>query len=75
MYSFNQMLLNENNKYFDSETAKVTSIEINDFMGTLVEYADQSEVLIIWTDSEYVYNLTSWEFNTEELIKVACSVE
>ena len=75
VYSFNQMLLNENNKYVDSETAKVTSIEINDFMGTLVEYSEKEETHIIWTDSEYVYKLISWGYDKDELIKVACSVE
>ena len=75
VYSFNQMLLRENDKYVDSETAKVFAIEINGFMGTLVEYTEKDELHIIWTDSEYVYRLTSWELDIEELIKVACSVE
>ncbi|MBR7151126.1 MAG: DUF4367 domain-containing protein [Clostridia bacterium] len=74
-YLFNQMVLRENDKYVDSETAKVSAIEINGFMGTLVEYTEKEEIHIIWTDSEYVYRLTSSELDIEELIKVACSVE
>ena len=75
VYSFNQMLLKDNDKYIDNETAKVMPIYINDNSGTLVEYIEKEEIHIIWTDSEYVYKLISWGYDKDELIKVACSVE
>ena len=74
-YLFDQMVLKGNDKYVDSETAKVSAIEINGFMGTLVEYTEKDELHIIWTDSEYVYQLISWNYDKDELVKVACSVE
>lgn len=74
-YLFNQMLLKNNDKYIDNETAKVMPIYINDNSGTLVEYSEKEEIHIIWTDSEYVYKLISWGYDKDELIKVACSVE
>ena len=73
-YIFTQYLLKESEKYFDSESAQVTSIDINGHTGTLLTYSEKTEKSLIWNDGEYVYVMLSYALSREEMINIAKSV-
>ena len=73
-YMFTQYLLKESEKYFDSESAQVTSIDVNGHTGTLLTYSEKTEMSLIWNDGEYVYVLLSYALGREEIINIAKSV-
>jgi len=75
LYSYKQLIFSEDAMYVNNESAVVQNIDINGCTGYLVELVESSNKKIIWTDSLYIYQLTTESCNFDLLIKVAESVE
>lgn len=75
IYSFQQMLLDDNGLNIDNISAEVTNILINEYEAKIVEFVENGEKTIIWTDGEYLYEITSVMCEAEELKLVAESVK
>lgn len=75
LYSFGQFVINENQNYFDNESASVETIYINEYIANLVIHTDNSsDMSIIWNDGEYVYILFSSVIDADQMIAIAESV-
>lgn len=70
-----QRVLNDDNKYIDSEGATLESVNINAHQATIVSYTDKNEVDIVWTDNQYVYHISSDLASIEELLEMAESIK
>lgn len=75
VYMFTQYLLNESEKYFDSESASISNVEINGHTATLFTYSDMTEMDMIWNDGEYIYMLSNYALDKEKMINIARSVK
>lgn len=75
LFSYSQMLLEQNDSRIDNEEVYVTHVKINDNDATSIEYINKKEIVIFWSDGEYSYNMSSTECNLDELIKYAESVK
>lgn len=75
IFTFNQMLLKDRDKYLDNETAVIDTVDINGNEATIVEYDDKIGVAIVWTDGEYVYQIYSEKSNLDKLVPIAVSVK
>ena len=75
IYSFSQVIIDEEKKYFDNETASVDEIYINGYNASLVTYSDKQEVEIVWSDGEYVYVLFSSMLDVQQMKTIAESVK
>ena len=75
VYSFNQVIIDKDKKYFDSETASVEEIYINEYSASLVTYSNKDELEIVWSDGEYVYVLFSSVLSFEQMKTIAESVK
>ena len=75
IYSFSQNVLKSNQKYFDSENAMLSEIDLNGYEAQIITYKNKSEVYLVWCDGEYMYVLLSTVLNGSELTDVAKSVK
>ena len=75
LFSFEQFLLEPNDKYVDNEDADVFYIVINGYTATVVEYVNKKEINIFWNDSEYSYHIFSTECDLDTLVEYAESVK
>ena len=75
IYSFSQIIIEEDKKYFDNETANVEEIYVNEHKASLVIYSSQTEKGIVWSDGEYVYILVSSVLDVELMKTIAESVK
>jgi hypothetical protein len=73
--TYSQHLLEANDQYYDSESAIVTTVAVNTYSGTLVEYTNFEEKSIFWSDGEYVYTVASEFYDAEQLLLFAESVK
>ena len=75
LFSFSRFTLKPSDKYVDSEDTKVSSVEINGYSVTIVEYINKNEINILWSDGEYSYHMFTTECDVETLLKYAESVK
>jgi len=75
VYSYKQLILSEDKMYFDSDSAVVSNIDINGFIAYLIEYDDYSNKTIVWTDGDYIYQLTTEVYDLKTLVLVAESIK
>ena len=75
IYLFSQNVLKSNQKYFDSENAMLSEIDLNGYEAQIITYKNKSEVYLVWCDGEYMYVLLSTVLNGSELTDVAKSVK
>lgn len=75
LFSFSQMVLYPFEQYVDSSDVNVTSIDINGYKATVVEYISRKSINILWNDHEYSYKMFSDEVELEDLIKYAENVK
>ena len=74
VYSFNQLLVKDRDKYIDNQAVLINYIEINGNEAVVFEYSDQSEISLVWTDNEYAYHIYSQSLDIDSLISIAESV-
>ena len=75
-YVFEQHVWTSENKFFDNEAATVEEVAIaNKHIGTIVTYAGSEDIYLVWSDDEYIYIITSYLLEKEEMILVAGSLE
>lgn len=75
LFSFIQVVMKPNDKYVDNDEVNVKYIDINGNNATVIEYIDKKEISIIWSDSEYSYQIFSTECDLPTLIEYAKSVK
>lgn len=75
IYTFSQYVLKSNQKYFDSENAMLSEIDLNGYEAQIITYKNKSEVYLVWCHGEYMYVLLSTVLNGSELTDVAKSVK
>ena len=77
-YTYYQTIIDEHDKWFDNNNARITEITLNnETIATLIEYNDRENKYIIWNDGQYVYHIEVFKssLSLEELIKIAESVQ
>ena len=74
IYSFNQLLIKDRDKYIDNQAVLINYIEINGNEAVVFEYSDKSEISLVWTDNEYAYHIYSQSLDIDSLISIAESV-
>lgn len=73
--AFSQHLLENSDKYYDSDSATITEIRVNNYPSMLIEFTDKSEIAILWNDEEYIYMILSEFYDAEQLLVFAESVK
>ena len=73
--SFSQLLLNDRDSYYNSQTAVIDHIMINGYKAMVITYDQTPEVYLIWNDGEYEYTLFSVITLFDDMIKIAESVK
>ena len=73
--SFRQAVLTDSKKYFDSEGAITENVFINDYTGLLITYEKKENILLVWSDEEYVYIFETEVLSVEDIISMAESVK
>ena len=73
--SFQQFILTDTKKYFDSEGAITENVFINDYTGLLITYEKKENILLVWSDNEYIYILETEMLEVEDIIKICESVQ
>ena len=74
MFSFTQEVLTRNTTYIDNDDATLTQTTINNYSAQIVENKDGLK-FIIWNDGEYIYQISSYVYEKEQLINVAKNVK
>ena len=74
MFSFTQEVLTRNTTYIDNDDATLTQTTINNYSAQIVENKDGLK-FIIWNDGEYIYQISSYIYEKEQLINVAKNVK
>ena len=74
VYTFNQMLLSERDKYLDNVGVTVTKININGYDGVVFQSSESNGLSVVWTDNQYVYQVITQNNNLEEVIIFCQSV-
>jgi hypothetical protein len=74
LYTFNQMLLSEREKYLDNVGVEVTTININGHEGIVFESVETNGLSVVWSDNEYVYHVITQTTDLEEIIIFCQSV-
>ena len=72
---FQQLILTDTKKYFDSEGAATENVFINDYTGLLITYEKKENILLVWSDEEYVYIFETEVLSVEDIISMAESVK
>ena len=72
--TYSQIVFQDNNKLFDSQTVVISNTLINGNEASVIEYTDKEGKAIIWTDGMYYYHVHSMILNIDALILVASSV-
>lgn len=72
--SYEQCPLNDSKTYFNNTGIKISSIDIHGYTAGLIEYSGHNDKVLIWTDGQYIYNITSFELSRGELIDMAESI-
>lgn len=75
VYSFTQETMSENVTYVDNDDTTVNQITINDCNVQVVENKADGLNFLIWNDGEYVYQISSYFYEMEQLIDIAESVK
>ena len=75
VYTFNQMALEDRDKYLDNEGAVVETVDINGNSGTVIQHTQFSGISIVWSDGEYIYQMITQSTNLDELIHLCRSVQ
>ena len=75
VYTFNQMSLEDRDKYLDNEGAIVEKVDINGNSGTVIQHTEFSGISIVWSDGEYIYQMITQSTSLDELIHLCRSVQ
>ena len=75
VYTFNQMSLEDRDKYLDNEGAIVETVDINGNSGTVIQHTEFSGISIVWSDGEYIYQMITQSTSLDELIHLCRSVQ
>ena len=75
IYSFSQEVLSKNITYVDNDDVVLIQTTINNYNAQIVENKADGLKFIIWTDGEYIYQITSYIYERKELINIAESVK
>lgn len=75
--TYHQWTLNQDVMRVDSKNANVTKVTIGKYEGELFTYSDDVSRILIWSNGEYSFSLTTQSGNvsTEQLIHMAESVK
>ena len=73
-YMFCQMPISEAEKYVDNSGVIINTVDINGNEGTVMQYADFSNISILWCDGEYIYQIITESVPLEDLLAVCKSV-
>ena len=74
LYTFNQMLLSERDKYLDNVGVEVTTININGYEGIVFQSIETNGLSVVWSDNQYVYHVIAQTTDWEEIIIFCQSV-
>lgn len=72
--TFNQTLLMENEKYVDNLSATIDIVDINGNEGIIIPHIGFSEVIVVWDDGQYIYQVEASALDMDELIALCRSV-
>ena len=74
LYTFNQMLISERDKYLDNVEVEVTTININGHEGIVFQSIETNGLSVVWSDNQYVYHVITQITDLAEIIIFCQSV-